>query len=261
MNHWSTRRKRFVLLIIFLSLVVLIGVPTAFLFYDAPTCSDGKVNGDEEGIDCGGSCELLCPAESLPLLSKGDPRVIEVVPGFYEVVALVENPNVAGTADRARYTLKLFESSSVTPVKTISGDTYVPKSATFAIFEGPFDLGEARPTRATLEWDRESLEWRRDVSSEPNMSIRNLDLKGENDKPRVTASLVNNSLERVENIELVVVVRDPGLNTVAASKTVVESVAPGASAPIIFTWPAPFSEENVSVEILYRIFPDRSFIR
>eukprot|EP00808_Paulinella_micropora_P028098 g10489.t1 len=37
-----------------------------------PSCTDGLLNGDEEGVDCGGSCELVCPMTVLSL-SPGKP--------------------------------------------------------------------------------------------------------------------------------------------------------------------------------------------
>ena len=89
MNQWSRTRKRIVLVIVLFALSVLIGVPVFFLFYEKPTCFDKERNGDEAGVDCGGSCQLLCAAESLPLLLKGDPRIISVAPELFEVVASI----------------------------------------------------------------------------------------------------------------------------------------------------------------------------
>ena len=96
MNQWSRNRKKIIFAIIVFVLVVLIGAPLFFLFYRAPTCSDKKQNGDETGVDCGGSCQLLCTAESLPLILKGDPRVLAVKDNAFEIVALIENSNTNG---------------------------------------------------------------------------------------------------------------------------------------------------------------------
>ena len=103
MNQWSRKRKRIILLIILFVLVVLVGVPLFFLFYRVPTCNDLKKDGNETGVDCGGSCQLLCTAESLPLILRGDPRVLKVADGVFEVVALVQNPNANGEIRRAGY--------------------------------------------------------------------------------------------------------------------------------------------------------------
>ena len=34
--------------------------PSSFLFFHLATCWDGIENGDEEGVDCGGSCPWNC---------------------------------------------------------------------------------------------------------------------------------------------------------------------------------------------------------
>lgn len=247
--------------IVLVALVVLVGVPAGFLFYEPPTCFDGKKNGDEGGIDCGGSCELLCPSGSLSIIPKGDPRVIEVAPGFYEIVAVVENPNATAAIDRARYSLKLYEQGAITPFEVIEAETFIPRSSTFAIFEGPFNFGESRPVRAVLEWNPQTLVWRKDDTAKPGLAVRNVVLTGEDAEPRISATLVTSALEPSRNVELVALISDEGGNIIAASKTVADSVSRGEEVPIIFTWPSPFAKGNVGIDILWRVLPDRSYIR
>src|SRR3989344_1803184 len=151
MNQWSRRRKRIILSIVVFVLIVVIGVPVFFLFYRTPTCFDDKQNGNEVGIDCGGSCQLLCRAESLPLVLKGDPRILKVQDNTFEVVALIENSNTSGEISQAGYVVKLYSLGSTIPVKIIEGESYIPKASTFAIFEGPFALeAGVTPSRAIL---------------------------------------------------------------------------------------------------------------
>ena len=48
--------------------VVLAGIIFSIfwsVFYRAPTCNDRVQNGDEKGIDCGGSCKNLCTSDAL----------------------------------------------------------------------------------------------------------------------------------------------------------------------------------------------------
>ena len=57
---WAAKRQLQYLsgfLAIILVIVLIIIAP--YLRSD-PTCFDGKQNGNEEGIDCGGSCDLIC---------------------------------------------------------------------------------------------------------------------------------------------------------------------------------------------------------
>lgn len=238
MNQWSIRRKRIVLSIVTLALLIFVGVPIFLIYYRAPTCFDNKQNSDETGVDCGGSCQLLCRAESLPLILKSDPRVIKITDKTFEVVALIENPNTNGEIYRAEYTFKLFDGLNIVPLKVIEGETFVPKKATFAIFEGPFPIENGViPTRVTFDWHPASIMWRKNLEPKPELDVKSVVLSREETKPRISASLTNMSFNDVSNIELIATVSDEGNNILAASKTYVEMLKKGESVPIVFTWP------------------------
>ncbi|MFZ2484882.1 MAG: vWA domain-containing protein [Minisyncoccia bacterium] len=241
MNQWSVRRKRIVLSIVLLGLVVLIGGPLFFLFYNKPTCFDKSQNGDETGVDCGGSCQLLCTTQSLPLILKGDPQVIEIRDNTYEMVAVVENPNVGAEIYRAGYILKLYDAQGAVPLKVVEGATYVPKGATFVVFEGPFSLGEGViPAKVTLEWKAESLIWQKNAKQVPELVTKDMVFSRSETSPRLEASIENLSLENVSNIDLVAVVSDEIGNVAAVSKTFIEDLSAKEKVPVVFTWLEPF---------------------
>jgi hypothetical protein len=262
MNQWSIRRKRIILSFIVLILIVLIGVPVFFLLYRTPTCFDNKQNGDETGVDCGGSCQLLCTAESLPIISKGDPRILEIADNTFETVALMENPNVNADIYRAGYTFKLYDAVGIVPIKVIEGETYVPKGKTFVIFEGPFNLEDGViPTRVVFEWKRESLVWRKNIIETPEIVVRDVNLSRENTSPRLSANIENISLENVSNVDLTALIYDETDNIFAVSKTFIDVLPMRGSTPVVFTWPGQFDKEVLSVNVIIRILPDGSFIK
>ncbi len=262
MNQWSRNRKRIIFLIVLFGLIILIGLPIFFLFYRAPTCFDNKLNGDERGVDCGGSCQLLCKAESLPIILKGDPRVLTVATSTYEVVALLENPNSTAEIYKAGYTFKIYDARSAIPVKVIEGETYVPKGDTFAIFEGPFNLEEGiLPVRAVLEWDATSLVWQKDSRETPELRVFDITLSRLETNPRLDAVVENLSLENAANVDLTALISDREGNIIGASKTFIDTLPAGGQSSIVFTWPRPFLGEAIGIEIITRIFPDRTFIK
>ena len=71
----------------FLALCALIIVPVYLVYFVVePTCTDGFMNGDERGVDCGGSCFLICAFDIAP------PTIVwaesfNVLDGQYNVVA------------------------------------------------------------------------------------------------------------------------------------------------------------------------------
>ncbi|OHA89671.1 MAG: hypothetical protein A3C70_03365 [Candidatus Zambryskibacteria bacterium RIFCSPHIGHO2_02_FULL_43_14] len=263
MNEWSRRRKRIILSLIIFVLVFIIGIPLFFLLYHAPTCSDLKKNGNETGVDCGGSCQLLCTAESLPLISKGDPRVFKVRENTFEIIALVENPNTSGEIYRAGYTFKLYDALSTIPFAIIEGETYVPKSTIFAIFEGPFKFeGGTIPTRVTLEWKTESFVWQKNILQVPELKVKESRFSREDTRPRLDVRIENLSLENVSNIDLVAVISDETGNIFTASKTFIDTISAGKSISAVFTWPEPFKktekEETCNFPVDVALVIDRS---
>lgn len=262
MNYWSRTRKRIILSIVLFVVILLVGVPLYLILHTTPSCGDGVMNGDETGVDCGGSCQRLCNAESLPLVMNGDPRVLQIATSTFEVVSVFENPNPQAEIYRAQYALKIYAASSTLPIKTIEGHTFVPKRATFAIFEGPFNLeAGVIPTRASLEWQKDILVWRKNTETQPELDITNKTLSSENLSPRLEALVSNFSLESVSHVDLIALISDGDGNIFAASKTYIDTLAPGASEPVVFSWPRAFLTKAVDITILIRLFPDSTFIR
>ncbi len=261
MNSWSINRKRFILALVIFILVVLVGGPVYLYFHKAPTCFDKKQNADETGVDCGGSCTLVCTTETLPLIMKGDPQVLRVATSTYEVVAYIQNPNVSAQVMLAPYTFKIYGSNSSVPLKTIQGQTFVPKNTSFGIFEGPFTLSGDAPTRATFDFNDGALVWEKNLNTVPDLKISDSNLSNTNTEPRLEATLSNPTLKAVSNIELVALISDETGNIIGASKTFVDNLNPNESSPLIFTWPAPFVGKPTTFEIVPRLLPNRSYIR
>jgi hypothetical protein len=260
MNDWARTRKRIILSLLLTAVTLLIIVPAVLLFYRAPTCSDGKLNGDEKGIDCGGSCQRLCTAESLPMVMKGDPQILKIASSTYEVVALVDNPNASAEILHAYYSFKLYTRGNPTPIKTITGQTYVPSGGDFTIFEGPFVLTEL-PSTVVLEWNKDSLEWHKAQGDKPDLAVKNSMLTNEKLSPHLEADIENHSLETVSHVDLTALLSDQEGNTFAASKTFVDTLKAGESAHVIFSWPKPFTSTTSNIQIITRVFPDESYLR
>ncbi len=235
------------------------GIPLFLSLYKHPTCTDGKWNGDETGVDCGGSCALICPAQALDMIMKGDPQVIPVATSTYDVVAYIQNPNISGEVIVAPYTITIYSALSAVPLKTITGDTYIPANGTFALFQGPFFFASDTPARASLRWG--SLKWHKNVTPIPELRVSDVLLTKAHSEPRIDAMLHNDTLQPISNVELVALVFDENGTIVHASRTVVDKLEPNQSTPLVYTWPAPFVGTTTAIEIVPRIFPDARLIK
>ncbi len=241
MLAWSTKRQLQYLSIIVGVVVIFFVIPFYVFIYEAPNCFDGRENGDEVGVDCGGSCRLLCPVDIIEPLMRWDPRIFRVSEDTYNVLAYIENPNITAEVQNAPYIFKIYdqEGSLITERR---GTTFIPKGTTFAVFNGNFNL-EKVPFRVTFEFEQ-PLTWTRTDIESPNIEIRNSTLLNEDTEPRVQAVVENHGLERLVNVEFTAIVFDGGGNAIGTSRTLLELINPGEMRDIVFTWPQSFETDS-----------------
>ncbi|TAL49425.1 VWA domain-containing protein [Patescibacteria group bacterium] len=234
---WSTKRKLEYFGILVAAILLFVVLPFFIFIYKPPTCFDGKKNSDETGVDCGGSCRLLCRAEALDPILKWDPRIFRVSLGVYSLLAYVENPNVSAGVRSAPYIFRIYDKEGLLILER-RGSTFIPRGKTFAVFDGNFSLEERIPAKATFEWGE--LVWSRTTVSGPEISITNKALMREETTPRVEATVENKSLEPIRDLELTALIFDSDGNAIASSRTFLEYLDKGGEAEVVFTWPQPF---------------------
>ena len=261
MNAWASRRKLFIFVGTVLALLLLVGAPIFFFFEREPSCQDGVRNGDEAGVDCGGSCTRLCVAEALPLILKGDPRIVSLTDASYAVVVETQNPNPSASVYRGGYTLTIYGTDGLSNPVEVTGSTFVPRGSVFALYFGPYPYSGQRPSRATFVWHEDGFDWEKEVAVLPVLATENTVFNEAGDDPRLSATLVNQSSSSVSNIELVALIYGEDGNITSASKTFVPRLDARGRTELVFTWPAAFAATSTAAEILPRILPDPSFIR
>ena len=250
MSSWSQKRKSIYFLIFAGFLFGFIILPAYFIFYKPPTCSDGKQNGSEKGVDCGGSCIKLCRSQYL------DPniiwaRTIKVKPGIYNTLAYIENPNIDAGVDSISYTFKVKDKDGVL-IYEKKGKTFIPPNKFFAVFEDRIPVGEKIPTKVIFEFTSGAL-WKNQENKEAGITVLKKTISREDYSPRVDATLANKTLEPISNIETVAIVYDEYDNAVGFSRTFIDRLGKGESQDIAFTWPEPFTSGVVKIEIIPRV--------
>lgn len=239
MNDWAMRRKSIYLGIIFAIVAIVLFSFFWKYWYRAPLCNDGIKNGDEVGVDCGGSCSLICKNYAIAPIIRWDPRIFEISPGAWSVLVYVENPNTDAEATYLPYTFTLYDSNNQI-IATRTSATILPQRKTVGIFEGPINLPQnVRPRRAIFEIGS-NVVWQKDSLAYPELEVKHSPLTRTDSAPRIEAQVTNRSIEEVRNIELVVSVFDGKDNAIAASRTFIDRIAKNESKDVFFTWPKPF---------------------
>jgi hypothetical protein len=80
-----------------------------FFFYTPPSCTDGKQNQNETGVDCGGVCSQYCIADlaSVPLVFE-EVVLLPYTENSSDGLGKVTNPNGRAALKNASYTFTVY---------------------------------------------------------------------------------------------------------------------------------------------------------
>jgi hypothetical protein len=173
---------------------------------------------------------------------------MRVVPGVYNALAYVQNPNPTVEAKGLSYTFKLYDSEGIL-VTQRTGRAYVPAGSRFPVFEGGLQTGSRVPTRTTFEFAL-GPDWK---PGEAFTGIERLSVDVvEGAKPSATARVRNTTASLAfSGVDAFIVLYDSDDNRLAFSKTVIDSIGPGESKDLFYTWPEAFSKKVVRSELLF----------
>lgn len=253
---WALKRQ----ILYFLVLLLIIGGIGLYIawpyFNKPPTCNDGKKNGTESGVDCGGNCILQCSFE-VDQIKIIWTRAFEVVPGRYNAVAYLENNNTDTVVYKIKYKFRFADKDNLYIGKR-EGSTFIPAGGKFAVFEPAIDLGNSVPVYTTFEFT-EAPVWVKapaDKLEQLKVFVSDINLTNEDTTPKLGAKIKNNSEFIIPEISIVAILYDELGNAVNASRTYVDPLFGNETKDIIFTWPQAFQDKVISKEIIpmYNVF-------
>ncbi len=247
MPSWSKRRKIMYGGAVAIFLIGVIGIPTFRYFYQAPTCSDGKKNGDEKGIDCGGSCQRLCQSDFLAP-DVAWTRFEELAPGLYNLATYIINPNTSGEAKDVPYQMSVYDSKGASIIETRSIVTLPPHRNTLA-FQSAVSVGKRTPARVLFEFTSPP-DWYR--SSDTLSAISVVDKKYSEDETgsSLSVALKNSSPYAIGRISVYAILYDKDGNSLGFSKTILDEIPALGSVTAPFTWSVNRQGKVISIEVL-----------
>lgn len=230
--QYGTGFSAFVLLCVF-------GVYYGF-FYVAPACFDGVQNGGEIGVDCGGECVRICPAEILsPEIQWTES--FEVASSQYNAVAYVENPNSAAGTQNLQYTFRLYDEGDQL-IAERSGSSPLPPNNIYALFEGRIATYERQVARTEIDLEVEDAVWQPFTEGREQFDVGGINLVGADGEPRLSARITNTTLQEEEGVDVVATIFDSAGTPLTASRTYLDSIASRSTEEIVFTWPNPIAK-------------------
>jgi hypothetical protein len=256
---WAGKRKLQYLSGLFGFILIVLFIFLYPVIFKKPTCTDTKMNGDETGIDCGGSCSLMCKESvSSPVVLWS--RAFKIVGKDYNLVAYIENQNRNSAVKDAPYEFRVYDTNNRL-IGRKQGVTFIPPNKQFAVFESRFDPGEAQVKSVTFEFI-DPLIW---VKKEPTLNnlevyVDNVAMGEDKKSPSLSARVKNESIQNLPSFEVFAILYDEDHNAINASKTVKDGLDSGSTTPVFFTWPEVLTSDPVIKDVLVSINPfDVSF--
>lgn len=252
--------KRFVITCIYILIFGVFGALIYYIFEPDPTCSDGKKNQAETGIDCGGPCATCRKEINAKEISIDEKYFVYGNKNQFDVMASIANPNDKYGAISFNYEFQLLDQAGSVLEKR-SGKSFILPGERKYIVE--LNLYSAvNPYRLNFEisdvkWD-EFLEY-----AEPKLNIYQKNYYEEFEKNIISGLLRNESYFDFNTIELSIVLRDAKGNPVALGKSEMRTIKSQEERDFKLIWPYKFSESVVNVDIKAEadVFDSDNFIK
>ncbi len=220
-------------------------------FRPAPSCSDGKRNQNEIGIDCGGVCKP-CPVKiSAEPLKIDSAYVVDGVDNRVDAVAQITNPNPLFGAHSVQYVFRLKDKDGAI-VAERKGSTFILPSETKYVIElGIRGSDNARIVSA--DFTITDVVWQSFNSyQEPRIVVLNKTysvVHSDTAYSRVTGLIRNESGFDFASIYVNVVLKDQNGVPVAVHRTRLDTIDSGMEREFSLPWPQRFSGDVATVDV------------
>ncbi len=231
---WRANRQFIIFLIYFFVISIPIILMALFFLTKENTCFDKVQNGDEIGIDCGGTCSLQC------LGTYKNPKIIfsralKVSENKYNIFALLENYNKDVYFPLIPYSISGYNASG-TLLLTASGTTNIFQSTQGVIFIPNVSM---KQTPRIIDLNLGDYKGFKSVENEVKTNVqtgawKNQRISGNN--LQVVAELKNTGIKGVSAIEVYAMLYDDTKTVYAVGKTFVSSLAGRTNSAVVFTW-------------------------
>lgn len=234
--------------------ILLVGIYETF-FTTPPTCFDNTQDGEETGVDCGGTqCSLICADVAHPPIVLWA-RSFETSPTSFNAVAYIQNNNQGAGALKVPYSFQLFDKNNILIVER-DGVVDLPPVGSVPIIESNLSAGTRTVARTLFSftddppavWNKISDKAYPKLRVSPTAGIANADYS------KLSTTLINDTASDVKTVSVVAILYNASGTAIATSKSLVARIAAHSQQPIVFTWP-----EGVAGVVRAEIIPLPSF--
>jgi hypothetical protein len=241
------------IIVLVIALIVVFNLPNA-------TCTDGKQNGNETGIDCGGSCVVCAVKNAKNLEVIIQPTALEVGTNFIAIAAKIRNSNT-GYGVKFNYQINFLDSFGQIK-NTIKDKSFIyPSSAKFLIIP-KLEMKKTDFARMEFIFDQNSFEWfasnktSKDLFSVYDVQAQFLEDAKNPGYMKVTGKINNKMSNSFPLIDLTILVYSKTGELLNAVETELNNLLGNSTQQLEYTWMTSFPNIQQSNLNKIEIYPD-----
>lgn len=261
----TAERKKYIIISVYATLLLLIILSLYFAFKPEETCTDGKQNQNERGVDCGGVCQKECDTIIAQDLKIGKIGVVfSGISGKYDFYAKVTNPNAVFGDKNFAYEINLKdEAGSV--IATKKGSSFILPGEEKYVVETNID---APSVPFSQEFKIFSSDWIRfeDYYEKPDIQIINKNYSEISDGigfANAQGLLRNRSPFDFGSIKIQIALKDSADNVIALNSTEMKTIKAGEDRDFKISWPSSFpgTVSTMEAQAEVNIFNSEAFLK
>lgn len=246
--EWAKKRKIIYGSLALITVILVCIYAFRDVLFPTPTCFDGKQNGFETGLDCGGACSLRCTQDVIPLIVSWA-RALPTSSSTYDFAAVITNKNIDNAPRDVAYTFTAYNREGKELYK-VDGTTIVPIDGDFPVVAQNIALPEAPHEVSAVV--ASNVPHYTVLEKPTTPTIRVVGTRYEAGSiPRVYATLINTKRLSFVNLPVRVLLYDAEGNVYAAGQTIVPALGKEGTREIVFTWDRAFPVAPTQI----RVFP------
>lgn len=186
-----------------------------------PTCTDGKKNQNETGIDCGGIC-VSCELKNIQPIELLGYSVMPLKSGKVSLLVHVKNPNETHHASPFSYTIRLFDENDIER-ESFNGTASLVAGSDGYVLEA--NAMYSNPKR--VEFEMNDASWKlKESFGVPDIVVQDVLTTIDGNSVKVKGTIENNSSFEVKNIHIIAVLGGEYSEDIYASEMVLTRLAP-----------------------------------
>ncbi len=261
----SRNTKRTVIIAIYLTIFSGIGWFLWNMLQAPASCSDGKKNQNEQGIDCGGVC-VSCPdvIEAKPFEIKSV-SMVTGGQGRYDVIVEIKNPNSIYGAKKIPYVIVLRDAEGI-EIERVENESFALPSQSRYIAELNIPSNTV-PARAEAIINSKEIQWVKFVDYEdPNFVVsgeRFGTVESGINYAQAFGIVNNRSTFDFQDVGVIVILKNEKNKPIAVNKTVMRDLIAYRQRDFSLSWPYRFPGKitTMEVEVEANVYDSENFIK